>query len=63
MYKIEIELSPEEIRGLEGTVQDVQETQNCTEAEAVKHLLGTGLNAYRSQRYLEKRREEREERR
>ena len=51
MYKIEIELDPEEIQGLEETVKDVQETQGCSEAEAVKQLLGMGLGAYRSQQY------------
>lgn len=60
MYKIEINLDPEEIQGLNETIKDVMETQDCTEAEAVKQLLGIGLNAYRSQRYLEERREKRE---
>jgi hypothetical protein len=50
MYRIEIELDPEEIQGLEETVKDVQKTQGCSEAEAVKQLLGIGLNSYVEQR-------------
>lgn len=59
MYKIEINLNPEEIQGLNETIKDVMETQDCTEAEAVKQLLGIGLNAYRDQRAWEKFRKER----